>query len=216
MSEQRSDKVDLPRAPVERPDQERCHDVTVLFLDESKGSSYFIVATQVSEGRCADARKAVARLRKSGQRRVHFVKEGDSRRRLILSQFAQLNLSVTVYRSDEKDELVARERCLAAVARYAVQSHVSRIILERDYSIEKFDRRILFHELTKSRSASHATYGHETSADEPLLWVSDAVAWCVARGGDWRRRVSPLITCSVDVDVDVDEPTSQRGSASTR
>jgi hypothetical protein len=29
--------------------------------------------------------------------------------------------------------------------------------------------------------------------EEPLLWVSDAVAWAMGAGGDWRRRVEPMI-----------------------
>ena len=34
---------------------------------------------------------------------------------------------------------------------------------------------------------------HLSPYEEPLLWVSDAVAWAVGAGGDWRRRVEPMI-----------------------
>jgi hypothetical protein len=37
--------------------------------------------------------------------------------------------------------------------------------------------------------------------EEPLLWVPDVVAWCYGNGGDWRRRVAPLVARSVDTDL---------------
>ena len=36
-------------------------------------------------------------------------------------------------------------------------------------------------------------YRHLSPYEEPLLWVSDAVAWAMGAGGDWRRRVEPMI-----------------------
>ena len=36
-------------------------------------------------------------------------------------------------------------------------------------------------------------YRHLSPYEEPLLWVSDAVAWAIRTGGDWRRRVEPMI-----------------------
>jgi hypothetical protein len=43
-------------------------------------------------------------------------------------------------------------------------------------------------------SKTELTYEHVDSTAEPLLWISDAVAWCFGAGGDWRCRASPLIT----------------------
>ena len=36
-------------------------------------------------------------------------------------------------------------------------------------------------------------YRHEAAAAEELLAVPDAIAWCWAKGGDWRRRVEALV-----------------------
>jgi hypothetical protein len=44
-------------------------------------------------------------------------------------------------------------------------------------------------------------YEHLKPHEEPLLWVPDAVAWCYGNGGDWRRRVAPLVARSVDTDL---------------
>jgi hypothetical protein len=38
------------------------------------------------------------------------------------------------------------------------------------------------------------TYELEVPRKEPLLWLADAIAWSYAKGGDWQRRVNPLIS----------------------
>lgn len=38
------------------------------------------------------------------------------------------------------------------------------------------------------------TFGHVGAHEEPLLWVPDAIAWAVGRGGDWRRRARSLVS----------------------
>jgi hypothetical protein len=41
--------------------------------------------------------------------------------------------------------------------------------------------------------------GQRRVHEEPLLWVPDAIAWAVGRGGDWRRRAEPLLDKVVDL-----------------
>ena len=36
-------------------------------------------------------------------------------------------------------------------------------------------------------------YDHMKPAEEPLLWIADAVAWAYGAAGDWRRRADPMI-----------------------
>jgi len=38
------------------------------------------------------------------------------------------------------------------------------------------------------------------SASEPLLWIADATAWCVGAGGDWARRIAPVLAGVIDLD----------------
>ena len=40
-------------------------------------------------------------------------------------------------------------------------------------------------------------YRHVTPHEHPLLWVSDAVAWCYSNGGDWIRRVEAIVESRV-------------------
>jgi hypothetical protein len=53
--------------------------------------------------------------------------------------------------------------------------------------------------LGKRPSESNLTYEHLGGSREQLLWVADAVAWCFGAGGDWPRRVAPLIGRTVEV-----------------
>ena len=34
---------------------------------------------------------------------------------------------------------------------------------------------------------------HLRSVEEPLLWLSDAAAWCVQRGGEWAASIDPIM-----------------------
>ena len=40
-------------------------------------------------------------------------------------------------------------------------------------------------------------YVHLPAHQEPLLWSADALAWAYGAGGDWRRRVDPLLDMAV-------------------
>lgn len=86
-----------------------------------------------------------------------------------------------------------REECLSAVVADAALHGVTRIVLERDDSIEKFDRKILYREFEVNSARSTITYAHTTASAEPLLWVPDAIAWSYARGGEWSARIRPLV-----------------------
>ncbi|WP_424447691.1 hypothetical protein [Microbacterium arborescens] len=40
-------------------------------------------------------------------------------------------------------------------------------------------------------------YRHVAPHEHPLLWASDAVAWCHSNGGDWIRRVDAIVESRV-------------------
>jgi hypothetical protein len=86
---------------------------------------------------------------------------------------------------------------LERLAADAIIMGVTRLVLDsRDPAGNKRDRHILSSQ-TKSREAG-MFYDHVHTWAEPALWVSDAVAWCQGAGGDWRRRVSPLVISVTD------------------
>ena len=80
-----------------------------------------------------------------------------------------------------------------AVVSDAASFGAKSMILERDDSIVDFDKRVLFKEVRKWNHHEPIRYSHDRAANEPRLWVPDAIAWSYVRGGDWRRRVRPLI-----------------------
>lgn len=57
--------------------------------------------------------------------------------------------------------------------------------------------RLKDHELFKSRGI-YFEWDHKQRHEEPLLWVADAVAWCVNRGGEWERLVRPMIVKTIN------------------
>lgn len=73
----------------------------------------------------------------------------------------------------------------------ALDADVAELVIERDESTEQVDRRLIA-ELIRRRGA-HLRYRHASPHEHPLLWVSDAVAWCTSHGGDWSRRARSLV-----------------------
>jgi hypothetical protein len=65
---------------------ERAH----VFVDEAKAGAFILCAAVIAPGSLPAARRTVADLIMPRQRRLHFVKESDSRRRKIIDSFGDL------------------------------------------------------------------------------------------------------------------------------
>lgn len=66
-------------------------------------------------------------------------------------------------------------------------------------SVSAHDKATLQRRLGSRPSKTELTYEHLPSTAEPLLWIFDTVAWCHGAGGDWRRRVEPVVAQVVEV-----------------
>lgn len=163
-----------------------------IFVDESKARGYYVVATATAAGSVRAANKQLRELLKSGQNRIHFKSESDSRRRLILSAMSRLDVRVSVWVARGRPDKEARPLCLAALVEEAVTGGASSLMIERDASIERADRRLIAAALRRTGVAD-LRYEHCAPHEQPLLWVSDAVAWCYSNGGDWVRRVEGIV-----------------------
>ena len=165
-----------------------------VFVDESKRADYLLVAAVVVPSETATVQKAVRGLMLPGQRRLHMVKEKPSRARTILSTFGELGLSVTLYQAGRtyRTENQRREACLRRLVQDVSAADHSRLLLERDESLVKSDRRVIQRE--HKRLGCSFSYDHDVAAQEPLLCIPDAVAWAWGRGGDFRRRAELLVT----------------------
>lgn len=167
--------------------------MTALYIDESKSKGYTIVAAVLLPADAREASKALRGLCKRGQRRIHFVKESDPRRREILSTLTGIGITSMVYHARGMRSTAAREACLCRMIADAQGLSATQIVLERDDSIVQSDKRILFRELDARGLRDQVDYRHAAAIEEPLLSIPDAIAWCHARGGEWTRRVRPLI-----------------------
>jgi len=48
-------------------------------------------------------------------------------------------------------------------------------------------------------ATTRLAYEHIDSRLEPILWVSDAVAWCFGAAGQWRDRTARLVEEQIKV-----------------
>jgi hypothetical protein len=167
--------------------------VSTLYVDESKSSGYTLVAAVVLPSESTSVKKAMRELVLPGQRRLHFSSESDSRRKTILSRLAELEVQAHIIESSAKRESEAREECLIGLVGQAKKHSHSKLVLERDESIEHADRRILFRELGVYGLRRTVHYDLLAPHQEPLLWIPDAIAWSYAKGGDWKRRIAPML-----------------------
>lgn len=167
-----------------------------VYVDESKARGYYVVATATASGDLRVSERALRDLLKPGQRRIHFKSESDSRRRQILSSMCALNVRVSVWIVKRRSDKEARPLSLGALVTKAVESGAALLILERDESLERADRRLIA-DVIRRAGSSELQYQHVAPHEHPLLWVSDAVAWCYSNGGDWIRRVDTIVDSRV-------------------
>lgn len=172
-----------------------------VFVDETKNGDYLMVAAVAVPGDLKALRRTVAGLVMPGQRRLHMRKEGDSRRRLIADAIVRSGITAVVFDAgrDYPHELDARQACLRGVITYADQVGASDLVLETDESLLVWDRRQL-HSITGQVGCRDTLrYSHRRAHEESLLAIPDAVAWCWAKGGQWRNRIRPVVTSIRDV-----------------
>lgn len=167
--------------------------MSALFVDESKSKGYTMVAAVVVSGDQVALRRDVRALVLPGQRRLHFTSESDSRRRQILATLERLGVRAHVVHSEHKQQAAGRGECLRDLVALAAREGHDRLVLERDESIERGDKRVLYEAVHQLGVGDRISYAHETAHQEPLLWIADAIAWSYTRGGDWRRRVQSMI-----------------------
>lgn len=174
---------------------------STVYLDECKTRSYSLAAAACPSAQSVLAvARTLRRLVRPGQRRIHFKSESDSSRRRLLSEMVELDVRVRLYEISGLSDRLARAACLEALLDDIARSGTRRLLIERDASVEVGDRRIIRAHLERIEYRHRLEYSHREPYGEPLLWVSDAVAWCRQAGGEWRRRSAPLIDAVVSLE----------------
>lgn len=172
------------------------------FVDETKEKGLLIAATLSEPQHVEAARKALRQKLLKGQRRLHFKQEKDARRQEICSAICDLPVRVYIYDASRiRSQVLAREQSLTRLVQDLASLGGRRLLIEKDDSVFESDKRTLYKAVEKFSVRGILYYDHMKPHEEPLLWVSDAVAWCVAKGGDWKKRVNPVITSTVRVEL---------------
>lgn len=171
------------------------------FVDESRrGQQYLLVAAIVDPRDLGRTRKLLRSLLFPGQYELHFKKETPARRRLIISKITACSVEVRVYTANcRRGEELARRECLSHLVADLLDLGGCRLVLDSREVRDEHDRLTIRLAQGSRARDSGLVYEHVGSTQESLLWVADAVAWCVGAGGDWQRRVQALVAKVVDV-----------------
>ena len=166
-----------------------------IFVDETKRAGYVIAAVTVSDTEAI--RKIVRALVLPGQRRIHMKHEQARRRRVIVSALAAMQVQATVYDAARRyrTDLAARTACLTTLVEdIAARDSDTRLVIEQDDSVVRADRHDLFQLVRQAGITDRLEYRHQRAYDELLFALPDIVAWSWVRSGEWRRRISPILT----------------------
>jgi hypothetical protein len=166
-----------------------------VFVDESVRQSYTLCAVWVADSDVNQARRAMRATCRPGQRRLHFAKEQNGRRRELLATLSTLRIHSRIFMAHGA-ATPARRWCLERFIRETVTEfpdrRVARIVIESRFPQEDdWDRRVIYGELL--RRNAELPYEHLHAFQEPMLWASDAIAWAYTAGGEWRDRVAGIV-----------------------
>ena len=171
-----------------------------LFVDETKHRDYLLVAAVVVPGNLIATRRMIRELLLPGQRRLHMKDESDPRRRVIASAVVASGVRATVYDAGRRyrTERDRRRACLHRLVADAVGGNTM-LVLEQDDTLLSWDKQCLIEATRDTGQHDSLRYAHRRPTAEHLLALPDAIAWCWAKGGDWRRRIAPVVTAVCEV-----------------
>lgn len=171
---------------------------THFFIDETKAKSYVVVAAVCPSDSISAARRTVGGLVLPGQRSIHMKNENPRRRRQIadaiigLQQFGVSAVVLDAGRGPEPEH-ARRARALRAIVERAAIEGATNLVLDLDLTLLARDRSVIA-SASREMAANTVAYNHLPFASESLLAIPDVIAWCGARGSEWRRRIKPLIS----------------------
>jgi hypothetical protein len=164
------------------------------FADEAKERGYIMVAALLAPNKLVAARQSIRALIMPGQRRIHFQKESNARRKQILDTMIALGVEAIIYDGRQHTaNKPARDACLARLVTDLMDLDVERLILETEEGALRSDKALIFAQLRSAGDGNALQYAHMRAYEESLLAIPDAIAWSWAKGGHWRARVSEIV-----------------------
>jgi hypothetical protein len=164
----------------------------IAYIDESKARNYIFVLHMVEAKNQRALRKLFTGELLAGQRSFHFRKENNRRRVRLIRLFHGAPCRVYVFKRKGKTQTSARNCLISKICDLAARLEISELVFEFD--------KMSFEQHTKllNQIRARIPWDHRERHQEPLLWVADAVAWCVNRGGEWERMVRPMIVETIE------------------
>jgi hypothetical protein len=166
-----------------------------VFADESKQHGLLVAATYVPSDDLVRLRTVLNGMRQPGHRRIHFRSEADDRRKQAVRTLVGVGVRAVVYDAAAiGNAIAARQLTIGQLVDDALAARAERLVLEQDDSLMKSDLAVIRARLRKSGSDLRLRYDHLRAHEECLLSIPDAIAWCWAKGGKWRKLAEPLVT----------------------
>ena len=122
--------------------------------------------------------------------------ERDPRKRAIADIIVRSNVEVVVYDAGNgfRSEAHRRAACLRELVNdIAARDGHTHLVIDRDDSLVQRDKQCLVEYSRDAGCQDTLAYQHQKPAEELLLIIPDAIAWCWAKGGSWRQRVRPVV-----------------------
>lgn len=164
----------------------------IAYIDECKAKRYVFALHLVDPKDQTRLRRFLTEKLLSGQRSIHFRKESPRRRKQLIKAFLDEELKVIILQETSMSSSPSRSIVIRAMNDLIKRLGVTEIVFELDETARLHDSKLL----SDLHTGIH--WDHRQRHQEPLLWVADAVAWCVNRGGEWERMVRPMIVETIE------------------
>lgn len=164
---------------------------SVVYVDECMASSYVLIATSVRPEEVTHIARVLRAAVRPGQHRVHFNSESNAQRQSFVRLLHGIEFACVLYVCNGPATRQSREKCISKLLDDAVDSSISRLVIEDDESLRRRERQQIARHL--AGFTEQFLYTHANPHDEPPLWISDAIGWCWNRGGAWRKSVTGFI-----------------------
>ena len=165
-------------------------------MDESeRDRRYYLCVALVDQAHVTTLRRQLSSLLMPGQRELHFYQEKPPRRRALADRIAKLPAAVRIYQTayTPKTDESARQACLDLAVTDLLKMGAHRLVIDSRRERDRFDSRTIRTQLRSESIDCNFSYDHNDSKLEPLCWIADTAGWCFGAGGDWRRRIMPII-----------------------
>jgi hypothetical protein len=176
--------------------------VVHAFVDESQRSArYYIAAAVLGPDHLKASRQRMRGLLLPNQPEIHFNREKPARQRALVDAVARMPVEVLVYHGAcGRHSEPTRQKCLARLVADLLDRRAHQLVIDSREERDLHDRHTLYR-IGGNHPHGHAlAHRHCPSTSEALLWIPDIAGWYFGAGGDWRRRIEPIIKESIDID----------------